>query len=55
MELETGIVDLYSFFVVSATIRGILGVVMKKKFHCRGCGMWRSWREMTISIGIKQF
>jgi len=30
MERETGIVDLYSFFVVSATIRGSLGVVMKK-------------------------
>jgi hypothetical protein len=30
MERETGIVDLYSFFVVSANIRGSLGVVMKK-------------------------
>ena len=30
MELETGNGDLYSFFVVSANIRGSLGVVMKK-------------------------
>jgi len=52
MERETGIVDLYSFFVVSATIRGILGVVMKKKFHCRGSGGWLWWRESSRSVSI---
>ena len=33
MERGTWIVDLYSFFIVSANIREILGVMMKKKFQ----------------------
>ena len=58
MELETGIVELYSFFVVSATIRGILGVVMKKNFllyPVAGGDGGEKWLELLIGANSRRF